>query len=300
MLSVVITTWNEEKTLPRAVNSVKKIADEIVVVDTESSDKTVEVAKRLGCKVFTHKNTGIVEPIRNFSISKAKGDWILLMDADEELPASLAQKIKGLVTEKNVIDFYRIPRKNIIFGKWIKSEHWWPDYVYRLFRKDHITWEDTIHSIPFTRGQGGELPAHEDLSIVHHHYSSISQYVDRLNRYTDYQVKKLLEEGYSFSWKDLIIKPIDEFITQYFARKGYKEQVHGLALSGLQGFSELVLYLKMWQHDGFVESQIKSNELKEIIDTKGQEFNWWRNESQIQSAPLLLKPFLKLKRKLGL
>ncbi len=85
MLSVVITAWNEAENLPVAVKSVQDLADEIVVVDTESTDDTVAVARKLGCKVYSHPNTGIVEPVRNFSVSKTKGDWILLLDADEEV-----------------------------------------------------------------------------------------------------------------------------------------------------------------------------------------------------------------------
>src|SRR3989338_8352719 len=101
MLSVVITAWNEEKNIARAISSAKPIADEIVVVDTESTDKTAELAKKLGARVFHHKNTGIVEPVRNFSISKAKGDWILLLDADEEISQELAGYIKKAVKEPN-------------------------------------------------------------------------------------------------------------------------------------------------------------------------------------------------------
>lgn len=298
MLSVVITAWNEEKNLPRVASSVKKLADEIIVVDTESTDNTAEVAKKLGCKVFKHKNTGVVEPVRNYSISKAKGDWILVLDADEEVPADLAQKISEIVTQSEA-DYYRIPRKNIIFSRWIKSAHWWPDYVYRLFRKGSITWEDKIHSVPFTRGKGADLPLEENMAIVHHHYETISQYVERLNRYTDHQLKHIKEDGYNFSAKDLIEKPFAEFINQYFARQGYKDGVHGLALAGLQAFSELVLYLKLWQSTDFTTSEIDPNNINVIFSHKVKEYKWWLQESNINNAPFWKKPFLKLWRKLA-
>jgi glycosyltransferase involved in cell wall biosynthesis len=147
MLSVVITAWNEEKNLPRVVQSVASFADEVIVVDTQSTDKTVEIAKSLKCKVFHHQNTSVVEPVRNFSISKAKGDWILLLDADEEVSSSLASQLLEIVKSDSA-DYVRIPRKNIIFGQWIKTSHWWPDYVYRFFKKGHVEWDEKIHSIP--------------------------------------------------------------------------------------------------------------------------------------------------------
>jgi (heptosyl)LPS beta-1,4-glucosyltransferase len=299
MLSVVISTWNEEANLPRAVSSVKKIADEIVVVDTESTDKTVEVAKKLGCKVFHHKNTGIVEPVRNFSISKASGDWILLLDADEEVPQRLAKFITEAIKNTD-IDYYRIPRRNVIFGKAISSSHWWPDYVYRLFKKDAVSWEDTIHSVPFTRGVGRDVPAEEDLALIHHHYSDISQYVSRLNRYTDHQLKHLLDTGYSFSWSDLISKPISEFIMQFFSRHGYRDGVHGLALAGLQAFSEFILYLKLWQSSDFVSTRINLDKLDQVVTGKAREYVWWKYQALIDDSGFFSKIILKIRRKLGL
>lgn len=298
MLSVVITTWNEQKALQRAVASVKKLADEIVVVDTESTDDTVKVAKELGCKVYSHKNTGIVEPVRNFSISKARGDWILILDADEEIPSVLLDKIKEIVTSSESADFYRIPRINMIFGKWIQSSHWWPDYVYRLFKKGHVSWEDTIHSVPFTRGRGSDLAIDHNTAIIHHHYSTISQYVGRLNRYTDHQLKHLQKEGYNFSWTHLIDKPFSEFIRQYFARDGFKDGLHGLALAALQAFSELVLYLKAWESSSFLPQVLTPTEVSEQIYANKAEFQWWNLESRIRESGLLGKLYYKLLRKL--
>ncbi|HTK03368.1 MAG TPA: glycosyltransferase family 2 protein, partial [Alphaproteobacteria bacterium] len=117
-ISVVINTINEEQALPRALASVRNLADEIVVVDMESIDKTVEIAKKLGAKVFTHQKIGYVEPARNFAISNTVGDWILILDADEEVQPNLIKKFKEIVKNPKA-DYYRVPRKNIIFGRWI-------------------------------------------------------------------------------------------------------------------------------------------------------------------------------------
>src|SRR3989344_9344781 len=113
-ISVVINTWNEEKNLPRSIASIKDLASEIIVVDMESTDKTKEVAKKLGAKVFDHKYVGYVEPARNSALEYAKGPWILILDADEEIPDKLAKQLQKIAKEEKY-DFYRLPRKNIIF-----------------------------------------------------------------------------------------------------------------------------------------------------------------------------------------
>lgn len=295
MLSIVITAWNEEKNIARAISSVKGLADEIIVIDTQSTDKTAAVAKKLGAKVFSHQNTGIVEPVRNFSISKAKGDWVLLLDADEEIPQSLVVRIKQALAESGA-DYFRIPRKNIIFGRWIRSTHWWPDYVYRLFKKGSISWDDAIHSIPFTRGQGRDFPPDEGLAIIHHNYSSVSQYLDRLNRYTDHQAKLLKGRGYSFAWSDIITHPAAEFLRQYFANAGYREGLHGLALSSLQAFSELVLYLKLWQDRDFVSADVSVSDVSSRFSQIADQYRWWTYEAIIRRSHVLLRPFVKLAR----
>lgn len=298
MLSVVITTWNEEKNLPRVIASVDGLADEIIVVDTQSTDRTVEIAKKLGVKVYTHKYEGIVEPVRNFSISKARGDWILLLDADEEVSPGLAKHIRAAIKE-NAADYFRVPRYNLIFGKWIRSSHWWPDYVYRLFKKGFVIWDEAIHSIPSTRGQGLDFPQEVDYAIIHHHYENIPQYLERINRYTDHQLAQLLESRVEFSWTLLIEKPLQEFLTQYFSRSGFKDGIHGLALSGLQAFSEFVLYLKLWQSLGFVQKDLRIGEVNSEFDNQKRQYSWWYYQSQIDSSSPVKKSGLKILRKIS-
>src|SRR4051812_46907339 len=114
MISVVINTLNEEKTIEQALKSVQW-ADEILVCDMESDDSTKELAKKLGAKILTHKRLPFVEPARNFAISKASYDWILIIDPDEEVPSSLAKKLQEIASNNGVTTFVEIPRKNIIF-----------------------------------------------------------------------------------------------------------------------------------------------------------------------------------------
>jgi (heptosyl)LPS beta-1,4-glucosyltransferase len=273
-ISVVINTLNEEENLPRALASIKKLADEIIVVDMHSDDKTVEIAKKAGAKVFKHKRMGYVEPARNFAIKKATKDWIFIVDADEEISPSLRTSLRKIVDRPDA-DYYRLPRKNVVFGKWIKHSRWWPDYNIRFFKKGAVFWSEIIHSVPETYGKGLDLEASEKSAIIHNHYDSTEQYLDRMNRYTTEHAKNKVKDGYVFKWVDLIIKPINEFLSRYFQGEGYKDGVHGLALAGLQAFSEFVMYLKIWQAGGFKKKEIELTELTELIREKKSDLNYW-------------------------
>lgn len=291
-ISVVVNTWNEEKNIKRCLDSIKSLADEIVLVDMYSTDKTVEIAKKLGAKVYFHKFTSYVEPARNFAIKKATGNWILVLDADEELPSGLVKKLKDLSRNKK-INFFRLPRKNIIFGRWIKHSRWWPDYNIRFFRKGKVEWLERIHSVPLTRGEGEDLEDKEVNAIIHHHYQSITQYIERVNRYSEIQSQGLINFAYKFRWQDLISKPKNEFLSRFFAGEGYKDGLHGLVLALLQSFSELIVYLKVWEKQGFKEEELKdlSIELKKV----NKDLSYWSKQKKAKELGLLGKILFKLK-----
>jgi (heptosyl)LPS beta-1,4-glucosyltransferase len=297
-ISVVINTLNEEKNLPRAIASIKALANEIVVVDMQSDDATQEVAEKLGALVYTHKRTGYVEPARNFAIGKARSEWVLILDADEEIPPKLAHKLKSL-TEKPEADYYRLPRKNIVFGSWLKHSRWWPDYNIRFFKKGRVTWNEVIHSVPMTSGKGMDLPAQEEYAIVHHNYSSVEDYLQRMNRYSDIQAKNLIKEGHKFIWKDLIKRPLSEFLSRYFSGEGYKDGLHGLALSGLQAFSEFILYLKVWQNEKFLPQTMTEKEVVWEFKEATSEVDWWLTETAIKTQNFIRSLPQRIKKRLA-
>jgi len=276
-ISVVINTLNEEKNIKRCLESVHELADEIVICDDGSTDKTVEIAKEFTDKIFHHQSKGYVEAARNFALSKSKSDWILVIDADEEIPKTLTVKLRGLATSKKqqAASFVSIPRKNIIFGKWIKHSGWWPDYNVRFFKKGKVVWSEKIHEDPKTAGKSLKLEPEEKLAIVHHNYDSIDQYISRLNRYTEIESQILIKEGYKFDWRDLVSKPTGEFLSRYFAREGYKDDLHGFVLAILQSFSFFVTYLKVWEKGGFEEKEIDVEEVKEEFWEKTKDIRFW-------------------------
>lgn len=273
-LSVVINTFNEEKNIERAIKSVSW-ADEILVCDMYSDDDTAVIAKKLGAKIIFHKRVGFVEPARNLAISKAENDWILILDADEEVSDGLKDKILEIISRDGVVTHVEIPRKNIIFNKALKGSMWWPDYNIRLFKKDSVIWNNKIHSRPKTLGQGLILAPLENNAITHHHYSSISQFILRLDRYTSIQAKELKDSGYQFDWKDLITKPLGEFLSRFYANRGFDDGLHGLALSLLQAFSHFVMYLKVWEKETFEQKSIKFEELNDSLKKGGKEISYW-------------------------
>lgn len=283
-ISVIINTLNEEKNIERAIKSVKW-ADEIVVCDMHSEDKTVRLAQKLGAKIVFHEKTNYVEPARNFAVSKSLGDWILILDADEEISTTLATRLQEIVTEGDNTDFVEIPRRNIIFGKQINNSLWWPDYHPRFYKRGKVVWKNEIHAKPETNGTGLTLPVEVSLAIIHHHYQTLIQFIERMNRYTTIQANELTKDGYKFYWLDLINKPVGEFMNRYFASRGFEDGLHGLVLGFLQAFSFLVMYLKVWEIEKFKEQEIKLDDFKKESKKIGREMNYWFKYANLSKNP---------------
>lgn len=297
MITALINTYNEEKNIQRCLTSLSWV-DEILIVDMQSKDRTVEIARKNQVKIIEHPYTGFVEPARNFGIEKTKGEWVLIIDADEEIPKPLADFLVRTTQIKNV-DYYRIPRKNIIFNKWIKHAGWWPDYQTRFFKKGSVVWSDKIHGIPLTYGKGEDLDPTQDLSITHYNYQSFEQYLDRLNRYTSISAKQLHKENTHTSLENLFSKPTGEFVKRFFLEKGYLDGWHGLTLSLLQSFSELVTYLKLWELGRFQEKRISLDEIENFITKDYQNKKYWLFTELLNTRKNFInKIYLKAKRKL--
>jgi (heptosyl)LPS beta-1,4-glucosyltransferase len=287
-ISIVINTLNEGENLVKALDSVEGFADDVVVVDMKSDDESAKIASKKGARVYEHQRERYVELARNFGISKAKGDWVLILDPDERLTPSLKSILRSEAVDGGY-DYFRIPRKNIIFGKWIKNSRWWPDYNIRFFRKGCVTWSEVIHSVPETRGRGKDLDANEDNAIVHYHYNSISQFLQRMDRYTLAQAEDLLRNGYKFGWGDILTKPANEFLSRFFFAGGYRDGLHGLALSLLQSFSELVVYLKVWELGGFEQKELFLPTVVSRMRQIERDFHYWQADSLYKQRPSLVQ-----------
>ncbi len=298
-ISAIVNTRNEADNVFDCLKSLS-FCDEIVVVDMESEDNTKEIAKQFTDHIFDHRKTGYVEPARNFAIKKAVGDWLLIVDADERIPKTLAVKLIEIANNGEV-DFVRIPRKNLVFGQWLQHSRWWPDYNIRFFKRGTVEWQDEIHSVPITYGNGINLDAESSLAIEHHHYRSIDEYFIRALRYSNQQAKELIESGYKFEPADIIKKPMGEFLSRFFAGEGYKDGLHGLIVAMLQFFSILLVYLKVWQFEG--RKPVKGSEFTKVWQKafmeKFKELRYWYLTVLIQNSRSKTEAFfLKLRRRL--
>ena len=240
-LSVGIITFNEEKILGKTLESVKKIADEIIVVDSNSTDKTVEIAESFGAKVYNEAWKGF-GPQKNSVIDKCLGEWILLIDADEELSPSLVEKISETINGKNEFEVYRINRSSVCFGKRIKYGGWSNQYATRLWKKDCVKINDNlVHEEFLSEKPIGKIKEH----INHHSYLSLSDYLTRFNRYTTLGAEEYYKKGKKTNIFGIAINPIFKFLRMYIVRLGFLDGVEGLLLAILSSNYTMVKYYKL-------------------------------------------------------
>ena len=218
-ISVVISAYNEERLLQDCLASVQDFADEIIVVDNSSTDRTKEIAKKYTKKVFTQKNDPTsIDLQKNFGFGKATNEWVLSLDADERLTPELCKEIIEVLRKNpSEIQAYRIPRKNIIFGKWIEHSLWWPDYQVRLFRKGKGQYAaEKVHQQLQVQGEIGTLKE----AFLHENYQSISQYLQKMDRYTENEAKALLKDNVHMHWIDMLRLPVRDFLKTFFFAAG--------------------------------------------------------------------------------
>lgn len=248
-ISVCITTFNSKDFIEDCLKSVT-FADEIIVIDHESSDGTQEILKKYTKNVFVQKNNpDRIDEQKNFGFKKAGNDWILSLDADERVTPELAKEIKEIVRNSSSMSGFRIPRKNIIFGKWIQHSLWWPDPQLRLFRRGKGEYKDAVHKDLSLEGECGELRN----PILHENYQSLTQYLTKMDRYTQIEALALFKSGKKLHVVDALRFPLQDFLKTFFLQNGYKDGLHGLVLSTLQAFYSFLVFAKVWELQGFKE-----------------------------------------------
>ncbi|OGJ16003.1 MAG: hypothetical protein A2632_01485 [Candidatus Pacebacteria bacterium RIFCSPHIGHO2_01_FULL_46_16] len=293
-LSVVIIAKDAAQTLERTLKSVE-FADEIVVVDMQSSDATQAIARRFTDKVFPIQDVGYVEPARNYSLSKARGEWVLMVDADEVIPAGLRDHLLALIKLDNPIACYSVARKNIIFGEWVQTAGWWPDYQPRLFLRGQVEWSDIIHSKPTITGPTKNVPAQAELAIEHHNYTSISQFIQRMDRYTSIATKDATAQEQSTG--NLIAVFRREVLQRLFPLKGLDGGYRGTLLALLQGFSEVVQTAKLWEARQVETLEKKSETLASLEEFRTQ-LAYWIADERMQAVRGWQQLVWRIRRKL--
>ena len=244
-LSVIIITRDEEKNIERCLKSVLW-ADEIVVVDSGSTDRTMAIAKKHTRKIIQREWPGYAAQ-KAFALDRASHDWVLSIDADEEVTEPLREEIRTLLEGEPACDGYRIPRKANFLGGWITHCGWYPDYQLRLFRKDRASISTTrrIHEGFEVAGQAGRLNG-----LIHHYtFTAIHQYFDTMNRYTDLHARDRMEArpGLRVRCYHFILNPLSKFLRMYAGKRGFLDGWQGFLLCWFSSIYTLVLYAKIWE-----------------------------------------------------
>ncbi|MFH1778831.1 MAG: glycosyltransferase family 2 protein [Candidatus Omnitrophota bacterium] len=241
-ISVVVIVKNEEKRIAECLESVKW-ADEIVVLDDMSEDKTVEIAKRYTDKVHQRK-MDIEGRHRNYAYSLAKNKWVLSLDADERATPQLKDEIEGVVRTKDEYYGFSIPIRNYIGDYWIKHGGWYPSPQVRLFKKDHFRYEEAeVHPRIIMPDPRGFLKS----DIIHYNYKDFHDAVRKLNKQTTLEATKWIRDKRKMTLFKALWRTVDRFIRRYFGKKGYRDGVIGLALAVFSGFYQFLTYAKYWE-----------------------------------------------------
>lgn len=293
-ISVVLSVFNEEAKLARTLAALAW-ADEIIVMDNGSIDSTASIARQYGAKVTRGKNNPMLNVNKNLGFTKAIGDWILSLDGDEVVPPELAQEIKEKVVSSQIVGYW-IPRKNILFGKWIQNGLWWPDKQLRLFKRGVGTFPcKHVHEYVSVDGPTGELIT----PILHYNYETISQFIRKMDDiYTISEVNNLLASGYRVVWHDSIKFPMSDFVKTYFAQGGYKDGLHGLVLSMLQAFYSFIVFAKLWEREKFVEHELPVEVVEKELVRAQAEVRYWLLSVKIgQTQDVVKKIWYRVIRK---
>jgi glycosyltransferase involved in cell wall biosynthesis len=247
-LSVAMITMNEEANLPRTLESVR-FADEIVIVDSFSTDRTLEIAKSYNAKVFveTFKGHG---GQKNSAIDRCSCDWILLLDADEVVSAPLQQSIRMLLSGAPEHQAYWLNRSNQIFGRWMRHGGFYPDRKLRLFRRGaaRMTNEGSPHSTPEHEGPKGRLQG----DLLHHAYPTLAVYLEHMERYSGEMARLAADRGKTsrsvaaFCW-NVVLNPVATFLYNYVLRLGFLDGREGLLLHLYHSGYVSWKYAKAWE-----------------------------------------------------
>jgi glycosyltransferase involved in cell wall biosynthesis len=253
-LSVAIITHNEEANLGRTLGAVR-FADEVVLVDSGSTDGTVEVARVMGAKVFVEDWKGFAAQ-KNSAIEKCSGEWVLTIDADEEVSAELRDSILAELKSPQFA-VYRMPRRNLIFGRWIRFGGYWPDAKLRLFRRGSAQFEDrAVHEDVKFSGPIGKLRGW----LIHRAYPTLTEYISHMNHYSSLGAEMAEEKGRvshklpAFLW-NVFLNPLATFVYNYIFRLGFLDGREGLLLHAYHSVYVSWKYAKAWEANRWKRTQ---------------------------------------------
>jgi glycosyltransferase involved in cell wall biosynthesis len=247
-ISVCIIAHNEQEHLHNTLASVTW-ANEIIVVDCDSSDETVRIAQQFTQKIFHRPNLPNLNENKNYSFEQATSEWILCLDADEHISFALQQEIQSLLSSENCCDGYFIKRKNYFFGKWLRHGGQFPDIQLRLFRKGKGKFPARhVHERVLVNGEIGTLQH----PFEHHPYNTVSQCIRKMDFYTSLEAEKIRETidapNVFDTLKYFFFRPMRRFISRYFLKLGFLDGAAGFLASFFDAIAQVISYAKFYFH----------------------------------------------------
>lgn len=284
-ISTIIVAKDSPTHLFETIQSAQLLSKEIIIVDI-GLDEIMRSKLQSEDVIVQSLSEPVpyVERIREKIKSFAKYEYVLFLDPDEVLSTDLIKKVSDLY--KNV-DYVSIPRKNILFGKWIQHAKWWPDYQVRLFKKHAVTWSKKLHAQPQTSGKELRIEEDERQAIIHYNYSSIDEYFLKMVRYAKSEAEYLVKQNESFSLHIALTKGISEFISRFFAHDGYKEGMYGFVLSFIQMMYYPLVSFYVWELNKY-ESEDDVVQESRFFFSQGlyETFHWLKRKQLLSSQKL--------------
>jgi len=238
-LSVVVLTKNEESNIAECLESAKWV-DEVIIVDDQSTDKTIEIAKRYTDKIFI-KKMDIEGRHRNWAYALARNTWVLSLDADERVTVELKREIEDVISKETIYNGFTIPRRNFIGNYWVKYGGWYPSPQLRLFKKDKFKYEEvSVHPRAFMDEPCGHLKK----DLIHYSYKNLEDFLYKLNNQTTREAQKWFEHKKPMRLGRFLWRTMDRFIRTYIGRKGYKDGFFGFIVAFNAGLYQFISYLK--------------------------------------------------------
>ncbi len=244
LLSIVIITYNEEKNIRRCLESVRAFADEIVVVDSLSTDQTKAICSEYAVRFISQAFLGYIEQ-KNFALDRAGNDYVLCLDADEAVSEQLAASIQKAKLHTDA-DAYQMNRLGNYCGRWIRHGAWYPDTKLRLINKKKARWGGTNPHDKIIVEPGAKTSTLKG-DILHYTYASIEEHITQMNHFTTIQASAMFNDGKKASWVKLIVNPAAAFISGYFIKLGFLDGKDGLLLARAQAYATLIKYMKLWR-----------------------------------------------------
>jgi glycosyltransferase involved in cell wall biosynthesis len=240
-ISATVITLNEERNIRACLDNLGW-CDEVVVVDSVSSDQTVALARQQGARVLTRPFAGYADQ-KNFALAQATMDWILSVDADERVTPELAAEIMAaLANPGDVVGFF-LPRRNHVFGRWINHGEWWPQYLLRLIRRGQGQWQGAVHEVLLADGPVRHLRT----PLLHYPNLNLSAYLARIDRYTTMEAQAWYAAGLRPSLWKMLLYPPGLFAYEYIWRRGALDGIYGLVLAILMAYYTFLKRAKLWE-----------------------------------------------------